>query len=158
MKLDSAERTILRTLQTEGRISNVELANRVGLSESPCFRRVKALEDAGVIMGYGARLSQRALGLQVTVFVQVSLDKKDDKNQRDFMAHVEAEEHIVECHVMSGSYDYLLKVVARNIEHFFELSIQGILRYPGVRDIESNFALQALKAAGPLPVGRGDID
>jgi len=158
MKLDSAERKILRILQTEGRISNVDLANRVGLSESPCFRRVKALEESGVIQGYGARLNQRALELQVTAFVQVSLDKQDDKKQRDFIAKVEAEEHIVECHVMSGSHDFLLKVVARNIEHFSELSIQGILRFPGVRNIESNFALQALKAASPLPIRRSDVD
>ena len=154
MMFDSAERKILSILQTEGRISNVDLAARVGISESPCFRRVKSLEEAGVIGGYGARLDQRALGLQGTAFVQVSLDKKDEEKQRAFMARVEAEEHIVECHVMSGSHDYLLKVVARNIDHFYELSVQRILTFPGVRDIESNFALQALKSAAPLPVSR----
>lgn len=158
MKFDSTERKILTILQSEGRISNVELAARIGISESPCFRRVRALEESGVIAGYGARIDQRALGLQVTAFVQVSLDKQDDKKQQAFMAKVEAEEHIVECHVMSGSHDYLLKVVARNIDHFYELSVQRILTFPGVRDIESNFALQALKSAAPLPVARDWAD
>ena len=152
MNLGRVERDILRALQKEGRISNVELAERVGLSESPCFRRVRSLEDAGLISGYRARLNQRALGLQVTAFVQVSLDKQDDKKQRAFLAHVESEEHIVECHAMSGSHDYLLKVVARNMDHFSELSMQRILKFPGVSNIESNFSLLAVEEDSALPV------
>ena len=105
MDLDRAEREILALLQRDGRMSNVELAERVGLSESPCFRRVRRLEDSGLIQGYSARLDQRRLGLQVTAFVQVSLEKQDDAKQRAFLAQVEAEEHIVECHAMSGSHD-----------------------------------------------------
>ncbi|MFT5484471.1 MAG: Lrp/AsnC family leucine-responsive transcriptional regulator, partial [Halieaceae bacterium] len=90
MDFDRAERDILRTLQTDGRISNVELAERIGLSESPCFRRVKRLEEDGVIAGYCASLDQRKLGLQVTAFVQISLDQQDDTKQREFLARVEA--------------------------------------------------------------------
>jgi Lrp/AsnC family leucine-responsive transcriptional regulator len=152
MKLDKTEKTILRELQARGRMSNVELAEKVGLSESPCFRRVRALEQAGVIAGYHARLDQRLLGLQVTAFVQVTLDKQDDRKQREFLAQVEAEEHIVECHAMSGSHDYLLKVVARNMDHFSELSMQRILKFAGVRNIESNFSLLAVKEGAGLPV------
>lgn len=152
MKIDRAEREILQVLQSEGRISNVELAERAGLSESPCFRRVRQLEESGVIKGYAARLDQRLLGLQVTAFVQVSLDKQDDRKQRDFLARVEAEEHIVECHAMSGSHDYLLKVVARSMDHFSELSMQRILKFPGVKNIESNFSLIAIKESSALPV------
>ena len=152
MKIDRAEREILQVLQTDGRISNVELAERVGLSESPCFRRVRRLEERGVIKSYAARLDQRLLGLQVTAFVQVSLDKQDDRKQRDFLASVEAEEHIVECHAMSGSHDYLLKVVARSMDHFSELSMQRILKFPGVKNIESNFSLMAIKESSALPV------
>ena len=152
MKIDRAEREILQVLQTDGRISNVELAERVGLSESPCFRRVRRLEESGVIKSYAARLDQRLLGLQVTAFVQVSLDKQDDRKQRDFLASVEAEEHIVECHAMSGSHDYLLKVVARSMDHFSELSMQRILKFPGVKNIESNFSLLAVKEGGALPL------
>ncbi|TDG14119.1 Lrp/AsnC family transcriptional regulator [Seongchinamella unica] len=155
MTLERVEKEILQILQKNGRISNVELAEQVGLSESPCFRRVRGLEEAGVITGYSARLNQRELGLQVTAFVQVTLDKQDDKKQRAFLAHVEAEEHIVECHALSGSHDYLLKVVARSMDHFSELSMQRILKFPGVRNIESNFSLLAVKEHGSLPVARG---
>ena len=152
VKFDKAERSILEVLQREGRISNVELAERIGLSESPCFRRVRRLEEAGVIRGYTARLDRRKLGLQVTAFVQVSLDKEDEARQRGFLARVEAEEHIVECHAMSGSHDYLLKVLARNMDHFAELSMQRILKVPGVKSIESNFSLVEIKESSGLPV------
>ncbi len=152
MNIDKAESQILQALQSTGRISNVELAERIGLSESPCFRRVKGLEEAGVIKGYRAQLDQRKLGLQVTAFMLVTLDKQDDKQQQDFIAHVEAEEHIIESHAMSGSHDYLLKVVARSMDHFSELSMQRILKFPGVKNIESNFSLQAFKENTPLPV------
>jgi len=153
MKFDRAEKEILRTLQSRGRISNVDLAAKVGLSESPCFRRVKALEEAGVIEGYGARLDRRALGLQLTAFVLIGLEKRDYAQQRAFLERVEAEEHIVECHAMSGSHDYLLKVVAQSMDHFSKLSMEKILRFPGVKDIESNFSLLAVKEHADLPVG-----
>ena len=154
MSLDRAELEILRTLQADGRISNVDLAERIGLSESPCFRRVRGLEESGVIEGYRARVNPRSVGLQVTAFVLITLDKQDDKKQVAFLAQVEAEEHIVECHAMSGSHDYLLKVVARNMDHFSELSMQRILKFSGVRNIESNFSLLAVKEDGVLPVYR----
>ena len=152
MRIDRKEREILRVLQVEGRISNVDLAQRVNLSESPCFRRVRALEEAGIIAGYGAQLDQRALGLQVTAFVQVTLEKQNEKKQRSFLAQVEAEEHIIECHALSGSHDYLLKVVARNMDHFSDLAMRRILNFSGVSNIESNFSLAAVKAHGVLPV------
>lgn len=152
MKLDRKEREILQLLQTDGRISNVELAERVGLSESPCFRRVKRLEESGLIRGYTANLDQRQLGLQVTAFVQVSLDKRDDRKQRDFLARVEAEEHIVECHAMSGSADFLLKVLAYSMDHFSELSMQRILKFPGVKNMESTFSLMAIKQSQAMPL------
>ncbi|MGQ9426538.1 Lrp/AsnC family transcriptional regulator [Gilvimarinus sp. F26214L] len=151
MKFDRAEREILRILQTEGRISNVELASRVGLSESPCFRRMKALEESGAIRHYAARLDQRQLGLQVTAFVQIRLDK-DEAKTRQFLAQVEAEEFIVECHGMSGSYDYLLKVVATSMDHFSELVMQRILKFAGVTNIESNFSLVPIKQSDSLPI------
>ena len=152
MKLDKSEKEIVSLLQTDGRMSNVELADRVGLSESPCYRRVRALEEAGVIDGYSARINQRSVGLQVTAFVLVSLEKQDDRKQKSFLAQVEAEEHIVECHAMSGSHDFLLKVVARSMDHFSELSMERILKFSGVKNIESNFSLKAVKDSGLLPV------
>jgi Lrp/AsnC family leucine-responsive transcriptional regulator len=152
MSLDRAEQSILTQLQTDGRKSNAELAEAAGLSESPCYRRVRALEDSGVIQRYRAQLDQRALGLQVTAFVLVNLDKRDDKQQKAFLHAIDVEPHIVECHAMSGSHDFLVKVVARNMDHFSELAMERILKFPGVTNIESNFSLMAVKEQAPLPV------
>jgi Lrp/AsnC family leucine-responsive transcriptional regulator len=152
--MDKAEREILRVLQADGRISNVDLAEEVGLSESPCFRRTKQLEENGTIMGYSACVDRRLIGLQVTAFVQVSLGKKSERETQNFISEVEQEEHIVECHAMSGSYDYLLKVVARSMDHFSELSMQRILKFPGVQDMESHFSLKEVKLSQSLPLGQ----
>ena len=153
LELDRTHLRILEVLQADGRLSNVELAVQIGMSESPCFRRVKQLESSGVIGGYAARLDQRKLGLPVTAFVLVSMDKQDEKRRDEFVRRVQAEPHIVECHAMTGAYDFLLKVVARNIDHFSELSMRGILRWPGVRNMESQFSLEVVKAGGALPIG-----
>ena len=153
--MDKSERAILRELQQSGRMTNVELAQRIGSSEAPCFRRGKALEEAGVIRGYSARLDKRKLGYQVTALVLVALDQQSDSKVNKFMEAVEAEEHIVECHAITGSHDYFLKVIARNIDHFSELSIKQLLKFPGVRSIESNFSLIAVKEDSPIPVVEG---
>ena len=151
MDLDPVERQILRLLQGDGRLSNVALAERVGLSESPCFRRVKRLEEAGLIRGYSAVVDQRLLGLSVTAFVLVTMEKQPDAATGAFIAEVEAEEHIVECYATSGSHDYLMKVVARNIDHFSELCMQRILKFPGVMHVESSFSLKEIKHSRVLP-------
>lgn len=152
MKLDKTEQRILAQLQRDGRISNVDLAQAVGLSESPCLRRVRHLEETGLISSYRAVLDQRRLDLQVTAFVQLQLEKHDDEKTEAFLQRVAEEPHIVECHAMSGAYDYLLKVVARNMDHFSEIAMRGILRFPGVKDIESSFSLQTVKQDAPLPI------
>ncbi|MEM1190310.1 MAG: Lrp/AsnC family transcriptional regulator [Pseudomonadota bacterium] len=152
MQLDRTERHILETLQRRGRISNVELAEAVGLSESPCLRRMRALESSGVIRGYRAVLDQRLLGLQVTAFVQVQLEKHDDRKTAEFLDRVSIEPHIVECHAMSGAYDYLLKVLAESMDHFSDLVMRDILRFPGVKDIESSFSLRTEKENAVMPI------
>ena len=150
---DRTEARILRLLQSDGRITNTELAQAIGLSESPCLRRVRSLENDGVITGYSARVNQRRLGLQVTAYVQVQLEKHDERKTREFLDRVGQETHIVECHAMSGAYDYLLKVVARSMDHFSELAMDGILGFPGVRNIESSFSLKTIKQNTALPIG-----
>lgn len=151
-ELGRQEIDILHALQRRGRMSNTELAELIGLSESPCLRRVRSLEERGVIQGYRAQLDQRLIGLQVTAFVQVQLAKHDDAKTRAFLEQVEDETHIVECHAMSGAYDYLLKVVATSMDHFSAIAMEGILRFPGVQDIESSFSLRTIKQDAPLPV------
>jgi Lrp/AsnC family leucine-responsive transcriptional regulator len=154
MPIDRTEQLILEALQQQGRMPNVELAELVGLSESPTFRRVKALEKAGFIERYAAIVDQRKLGLDVTAYVAVSMEKQPDSAIEKFHDCVNAEPHIVECHAMSGANDYLMKVVARNIDHFSEICMQRILKFPGVRHVESNFALSEIKRARALPIDR----
>ena len=151
MVLDRIERRILALLQDNGRMSNVELAERIGLSESPCFRRVKKLERDRVITRYSAEVDQRTLGFTVTAFVLVDMDKQPDERVDDFHGCVAAEPHIVECHAMSGGHDYIMKVLARDIDHFSELVMQEILKYPGVRHVESSFSLGEIKHSRALP-------
>ena len=152
MSFDRADKAILRALQKDGRLSNVELARSTGMSESPCFRRVRKLEDQGVIRAYAAIVDQQQLGFLVTAFVRVRLDKSLHEQTPAFLARVADEEHIVECHATSGAHDYLLKVVARSIDHFSELCMEGILRYPAVSNVESEFSLREIKCSRFLPV------
>lgn len=151
MTLDRTEHRILALLQHQGRMSNVELADRIGLSESPCFRRVKNLERNGVIESYAAVVNQRALGYTVTAYVLATVEKQPSVDIDEFHARIAAEPHIVECHAMSGSHDYIMKVVARDIDHFSELVMQGILKYPGVLHVESSFSLREIKHSRALP-------
>ena len=149
--MDTMDRKILNQLQKDGRTTNVQLAELIGLSESPTFRRVKLLESAGTIERYVALLNQRQLGLQVTAFVSVRMDKQPEDQHDAFHRRVAGEPHIVECHAMSGSYDFLMKVVARDMDHFAALCMQEILKFPGVQHVESSFSLSVLKSSPSLP-------
>ncbi|MAZ87845.1 MAG: AsnC family transcriptional regulator [Cellvibrionaceae bacterium] len=151
VKLDPSERKILALLQKDGRMPNNKLAEQVGLSDSPCFRRVKQLEQAGVISGYVAITNQRLLGLDITAFVQVTMKDHTSYDEAAFDQCVSNEEHIIECHAMSGSYDYLMKVVANNMDHFSDIAMERILKFPGVKSIESSFNLKAMKNSHALP-------
>lgn len=150
--LRKTERSILRELQRNGRISNVELAERVGLSESPTLRRVRQLENEGVIRHYAAVLDRRRLGLDVMAFIQVNLDQRTEVDTRRFLDAVRDEPRIVECCAMSGNYDYLLKVVADSIDEYSDLTMHRILRFPGVKDVASAFVLREIKTGQELPV------
>lgn len=150
--MDKIDQQLLNALQDDGRIANVQLAERVGLSESPTFRRVKLLEASGLISGYVAILDQHQLGLQVTAYVSVRMEKQPDQEQHAFHQCVADEPHIIECHAMSGAYDFLMKVVARDMDHFAELCMQKILKYPGVHHVESSFSLKAIKSSHALPI------
>ncbi len=152
MILDKTERQLLTLLQKNGRMANTKLAENVGLSESPCFRRVKQLEASGLIENYVAVVNQRLLGLDITAFVQVSMKDHTNYNEKNFADCVVAESHIIECHAMSGSYDYLMKVVAKNMDHFSDIVMNKLLKFPGVKTIESSFNLQEMKNSHCLPI------
>jgi len=151
VELSPAERQILFMLQENSRVSNARLAEAVGMSESPCFRRVKQMETSGLIKSYVAVIDQRQLGLDITAFVQVTMKDQTSYDEAKFTECVKAEDHVIECHAMSGSYDYLMKVVARNMDHFSEIAMQHILKFPGVKTIESSFNLKEMKNNHSLP-------
>jgi len=143
--LDITDKKILAELQENGRISNTDLARRVGLSESPCLRRVRNLEDEGVIAGYSAILDRRRLGFEMLAYVQVNLDQRSEADTNAFVKAVKKAPWIVECVAISGTHDYLLIVAAKNIDDFGELTMKKLLRFPGVIDVTSNLVLASIK-------------
>jgi Lrp/AsnC family leucine-responsive transcriptional regulator len=144
-ELDVTDKKILAELQAHGRISNTDLSRKVGLSESPCLRRVRNLEDDRVIAGYSALLDHRKLGLEIVAYVQVNLDQRSEADTNAFVKAVKKAPWIVECVAISGTHDYLLKVAAKNIDHFGELTMKKLLRFPGVTDVMSNLVLASIK-------------
>ena len=118
MKLDAIDQRILRELRSDGRLSNAKLAERVGLSATPCWNRVRALEDAGVIEGYAALLNQKALGLPDTVIIEVTLDKHDERTLERFGEALADLPEVVEAFLVSGEYDYLIKVAVAGTEGY----------------------------------------
>lgn len=150
--LSEADRRILRALQAEGRMPNVELAERVGMAPSPCLRRVRALEEDGFITGYGARIDRRAVGFGVLAFVQVNLHHHTDETIERFREAVDRLEEVTECHALTGDHDYLLRVVARDLDDLGETVLRRLLRLPGVKDVRSSIVLDVVKDAPPVPV------
>ena len=154
--LTPSDLRILRVLQGEGRIANVDLAEKVGLSPSPCLRRTKQLEANGVIRGYVALLDRKRLGFGVEAFVQVSLDRHQDRLDRAFREAILAREEIVGCYVMTGEMDYLLHVLVRDLEAYGQFTMGVLLKMPGVKDVKSSLALEVVKDSTALPLARGD--
>jgi Lrp/AsnC family leucine-responsive transcriptional regulator len=151
--LDVADRKILSALQADGRLSNVELAERIGLSESPCSRRVRRLEQEGLIEGYRAVLNRQKLGLGLTAFVGVKVGPHDHIEEQTFAKAVAALPEVCSCHLVSGDMDFLLQVVVPDLAAYERFLIGTLLKLPGVRDIRSSFAMRTYKSDAPLPLG-----
>jgi len=153
MKLDNYDRRILAALQQEGRLTNQELADRIGLSPSPCLRRVRALEEAGVITGYRAHLDPKRLGLNLIAILSISMDRHTPERFARFEAAVEAMPEVLECLLITGrDADYQLKVVVRDMEHYQELLLERITRIEGVTGVHSSFVLRQVVDRTVLPV------
>ncbi|UZE32078.1 Lrp/AsnC family transcriptional regulator [Pseudomonas asplenii] len=152
MKLDGYDRKILAALQRDGRLSNVELADEIGLSASPCLRRVRMLEEAGVIRGYQVNLDRDEVGLGLTVFVGVKVERHHEADAEAFRLAVTALPQVISAFLVSGESDFLLQVVVPDLRAYERFLTGELLRLPGVRDIRSNFAIQAVKTPGPLPL------
>ena len=157
-KLSRSDRKILEVLQADGRLSDVELADRVGLSPSPCLRRVKQLEASGLIGGYVALLDRRKLGLGVLAYVEVQLDRHNDAAVEAFREAVVRAPEVVACHMMTGAFDYLLTVVAPDLDAYAEFTIRRLLKLPGVKDVRSSFVLDTLKDSTALPLDQLAVD
>lgn len=149
--MDVIDHKILRVLQEDGRITMADLSERVGLSSTPCARRVAALEDRGVIEGYGARVDPEKLGLTVTIFVEVELEQQSAQALQAFEAAVRPFEQVMECHLMTGTRDMLLRVVARDLNHFDWFLEQQLMRVPGIRNTRSSFSLRTMIRRNSLP-------
>ena len=150
--LDAIDLKILAALQRDGRLPIQKLAEEVGLSASPCLRRVRMLEKANVIRGYVAVIDQNAVSLPVSVFVSVRLERQREEELQRFSDAVAKWPEVLECYLMTGQADYLLRVVVRDLSHYEEFLKAKLTRLEGVRSIESSFALGQVKYTNALPL------
>ena len=152
MILDRYDKAILAELQRDGRISNVQLAGLVSLSESACLRRVRALEQAGLIERYAALLDQKKVGLAGTVFVHIALRREEQSQLAEFEAAVQDIPEVMECHLMTGEFDYLLRVVIADMADFERLHNESLTRLPGVARVNSSVAIRTVRKTTELPL------
>ncbi|HEY7843451.1 MAG TPA: Lrp/AsnC family transcriptional regulator [Bradyrhizobium sp.] len=151
-ELDAIDRRIVMELQANARLSNIELAEKAGLSPSPCLRRVKRLERDGYIDGYRATLGRTRIGLGLSVFLGVKIGAHANEEAQRFEQAVVEMPEVVACHLVSGEADYFLEVVVPDLEDYQRFLIGKLLNLPIVREVRSNIAIQTLKAGAPLPL------
>lgn len=152
-QLDQIDRRILSELQMQGALSNLELADRIGLSPSPCSRRVKALEEAGIIEGYRAHLNAKKLGLDLLALVHISMDRHTPERFEAFEQQVEGCEEVLECYLITGqSADYVLKVIVRDMEDYQRFLLGTLTRIEGVTGVHSSFVMRRVLDRSRLPL------
>ncbi len=150
--LDEKDREILQCLQKNGRLSNVELAEAVNLSPSPCLRRTKRLEKKGVIRDYYAEIDRRKAGIGLTVFVEIKVDRHSTQNARELGESLINIPSVISCHMVSGNADFLAEIAARDLEDYERILVENLLTLPMISDIRSNFELREIKRHGILPI------
>ena len=156
MKLDRYDQQILQVLQEDGRINNQDLADRIGLSPSPCLRRVRALEEAGLILGYRAHLDARKLGLTLIALIHISMDIHTPERFANFEAEISIIPEVLECLLITGQEaDYQLTVIVRDMDHYQSLLLQRITRIAGVTGVHSSFVLRKVLDKTALAVATG---
>jgi Lrp/AsnC family leucine-responsive transcriptional regulator len=153
MKLDRIDARLLTELQQDGRRSVVELAEQIGLSGTPCARRIRQLELNGVIRGYTAIVDPVRLGLTVQAFVQVKLERQTDEHVAQFEHELEALDAVVSCYAVTGEYDFLLQVVTTDLDALSNIVLKQLLSIRSVRDVHSSIVLQTIKRSARLPLG-----
>lgn len=150
--LDETDIEILKELQTDGRMNNTELAERVGLSPTPCLRRLRRLESEGFIQGYSVNLDRARVGLELTVFVGVKVSRAHDVEANAFVKAVMLLPEVISCHLVSGEMDFLLQVVVPDLQAYEHFLMGTLLKLPSVHDVRSNFAIRMFKSATALPL------
>ena len=151
--LDKFDRAILQELQADGRLSNAELAQRVGLSAAPCWRRVKALEETGFIKGYHAEIDRRRIGLGVLAFVRLDADRNNGNVTRELEDAIRKLPEVVSCHYISGAGTFELQVVSRDLDSFAQYAREVLINLPNVKDLHTSFSLGEVKESSALPLG-----
>jgi DNA-binding Lrp family transcriptional regulator len=151
--LDKFDIAILHQLQADGRLTNAELANRVGLSAAPCWRRVRALEEAGFILGYRAEINRTQIGLGVLAFVRIDAERNSGDALRQMETAIRDIPEIVSCHYISGSGTFELQVVCPDLNHFSRFAREVLINLPNVKDLHTSFSLGEVKVGGLLPLG-----
>lgn len=150
--LDQIDRRLLAELQDDGRMTNVDLAQRVGLTAPPCLRRVRALEDAGVIRGYHAELDAAKLGYTITVFALVSLKSQAEEALRQFEDHMKGLPEVRECHMLNGEIDFILKIVSRDLQSFQEFLTSKLTPAPNVASVKTSLTIRTAKQVPGVPM------
>ena len=150
--LDSIDRRLLAELQAEGRVTNVDLAKRVGLTAPPCLRRVRALEEAGVIRGYHADLDASRLGFTITVFAMVSLKSQAEEDLRAFENHIKGLPEVRECHMLNGEIDFILKIVSKDLQSFQEFLTSKLTPAPNVASVKTSLTIRTAKNDPGVPL------
>jgi Lrp/AsnC family transcriptional regulator, leucine-responsive regulatory protein len=151
-EIDAIDRKILSILQKDGRTTMQELADRVGLSLSPCHRRVRLMEERGIINRYAAMVDQKAIGLHVSVFISIKLARQKEEDLKRFEKAISSWDEVLECYLMTGNRDYLLRVVAADLAAYETFLKTKLTRLDGIASIESSFALSQVKYSIALPV------
>lgn len=152
MHISDADRRILRVLQSEGRISASELARRIGMSESSCLRRMKSLEEAGVILGYQAIVDQRQIGFSMSAIIMVSTNQRTETDRKDLLSAIESDPQFISCAGGTGNYDFIIEAVVRDIDDLSDLTLRKILELPSVTAISTSIIVKWIKRNAPLPV------
>lgn len=150
--LDQGDRKILRELQRNARLSNIDLAARVGMSPSTCLRRTRALEEAGVISGYVAVVDPAALGPRISLYVMVDLDQRIETDAKMFFDRIARDDRIIECAALTGSQDILIRAEVRDMADMANLTMDTLLKLPSVRSITSSIVMRPIKRAAPRPL------
>jgi Lrp/AsnC family leucine-responsive transcriptional regulator len=152
MEIDEIDRRILAALQKDGRLQNVELAKKIGLSPSPCLRRVKLLEENGIIERYVALLDAAKIGMSLTVFARVWLKGQDNETVNKFTSEIKKLSQVVECHLMAGDCDFLLRIVAADLDDYRRFQLEHLTRIEVVQSVKTEIPMQKIKLSSELPL------